>query len=275
MECCMAYSSCYVQSFITKSQCDFVNDPKLEKEYIEKAKNGDEHAQHILVLSNILWVAKLASRFGVCHVDFDDALSEGICGIYDAIKHFDLNKSVRFNTYSYWRIRAKIQRMNDLNNAVSRSANTNDGVRKYERAVVAVRMNDGSVDAEALLKELGWGQRKLNTTIKAMNSTNSNVVRESDIYSMNDIPGYSEPREHELKVGGVAKYIKELVHTLKDDRQRRIIELRFGLGCDPLTLQEVGDQIGVTKERIRQIETLALQKLKDIAPTVNGYQNVI
>jgi RNA polymerase primary sigma factor len=208
-------------------------------------------------------------------VDFDDALSEGICGIYDAIKHFDLNKSVRFNTYSYWRIRAKIQRMNDLNNTVSRAANTNDNMRKYERAVTVVRMNDGSVDAEALLKELGWGQRKLNTAIKAMNSTNGNVIRESEDYSMDNIPGCSESREYELKVGSVAKYIKELVHTLEDDRQRKIIELRFGLGCEPLTLQEVGDKIGVTKERIRQIETLALQKLRDVAPTVSGYQSVI
>ena len=50
--------------------------------------------------------------------------------------------------------------------------------------------------------------------------------------------------------------------------------MRFGLGCEPLTLQEVGDKIGVTKERIRQIETMALQKLRAIAPTINGHQNV-
>jgi len=269
----MIYSD-YVQSFIRKAQCDFIKDPELEKEYITKAKNGDKQAQHILVLSNILWVAKVASQFKSHHIDFDDALSEGICGIYDAIRNFDFSKSVRFGTYAYWRIRANVQRMNCCDNTVSRAVNANDNVRQYERAVNIVRMDDGIVDTNALLEKLGWNKKRLGTVIKAMNSANGNVIRESEDYSINNVPDRSEPYEEELRVNGIAKYIEKLVNTLEDDRQRRIIEMRFGLGCEPLTLQEVGDKIGVTKERIRQIETMALQKLRAIAPTINGHQNV-
>jgi RNA polymerase sigma factor (sigma-70 family) len=270
-----------IQNLINKiGDIPFITDRKKEAEYIKKAQKGDKESQHILVCSNILLIVKLASDYkryveasSNKSLDIHDLVMEGVFGIYNAIEKYDFSKkvngkSVKFTTYAWWWIKLYMQRAVEKHGSlVYRPASVRQEIKNYYECVNNSSCDLGRMPSEEeLLDNLKWTKSKLERVWKAIILSDDKIVRDNDEHTINDhikngddhVGGYCEKDNR----GVIQKYITTLMNKL-DKRHREVIKRRFGIGCERETLESVGDLLGVSKERIRQIETVAMNKMRD------------
>jgi RNA polymerase sigma factor (sigma-70 family) len=266
-----------IQHLIDKIDTSFIVDREKEAEYIKNAKEGDKESQHALVCSNILLVVKLASEhksyaenFYNKDLDIHDLVMEGILGVYDAIEKYDFDKkvngkNVKFVTYAWWWIRRRIQRAVDKHGSlVHRPVNVRQEIKNYHECINNFSYDLGRMPSEEeLLKSLKWKRSKLKRVWKAIAVSDDKIIR-------NDQYIYDYPSENceENDIEVVKKYIAVLINKL-DKRHGEVIRRRFGIGCECETLESIGDLFGVSKERIRQIETVAMNKMRNSVATTD------
>ena len=270
-----------IQNLINKIRdIPFITDREKEAEYIKKAQNGDKESQHILVCSNILLVVKLASDYkrhvessSMRNLDMHDLVMEGVFGIYNAIEKYDFSKkvngkNVKFVTYAWWWIKLYMQRAVEKHGSlVYRPANVRQEIKDYYECVNNFSYDLGRMPSEEeLLESLKWTKSKFERVWKAIIVSDDKIVRDGGEYIIDNhfkneddhADGYCE----EDNQGVIQKYITTLMGKL-DKRHREVIKRRFGIGCERETLESVGDLLGVSKERIRQIETIAMNKMRN------------
>lgn len=270
-----------IQNLINKiGNIPFITDREKEAEYIKKAQKGDKESQHILVCSNILLIVKMASEYKRRiesstnrSLEMHDLVMEGVFGIYNAIERYDFDKkvngkSVKFITYAWWWIKLCMQRAVEKHGSlVYRPANVRQEIKNYYECINNFTCDLGRTPSEEeLLESLKWKRSKFERVWRAIIVSDDKIIRDNDEYTINDhakneddhVSGYCE----EDNRGAVQKYIATLMNKL-DKRHREVIKRRFGIGCERETLESVGDLLGVSKERIRQIETIAMNKMRD------------
>ena len=240
-----------------------------EKKYARRIKKGDESARHCMIESNLRLVVKIARRYINRGLPLLDLIEEGNLGLIHAVKKFDPERGFRFSTYATWWIRQTIERaiMNQSRtvrlpihiikeiNAVLRASRSLRNSRETNPtpADIADYMDRDVEDVERLL---GLHDR---VTIGSSGSAGTDEDRG---------PLDTLPARREAEPSQCAQ--KERVHAILDrwvfklnDKQRAVVERRFGLhGYRRLTLEEIGREIGVTRERVRQIQLDALKNLK-------------
>lgn len=241
-----------------------------EYELALKAKNGDKKARERILNANLRFVVSVAKKFRGQGLPLSDLINEGNIGLITALDKFEPEKGYHFISYAVWWVRQSIMKaLSDKGKAVRLPLNRANELVQIQKAQKAIMEEKGtsepSIEDVALSTGLDEALVKDLLSISSdMVSFDSPVKRDSDSDSTfgDFIEDSSNGPEEQVMMSSMKTNIQELLSTLSD-KERRIIELRYGLNGDkPRSLKDIGVEYGLTKERIRQIEKRALEKLK-------------
>ena len=241
-----------------------------EVKFSRLAQQGDESARKRMIESNLRLVVKIARRYMNRGLAFLDLIEEGNLGLIRAVEKFDPERGFRFSTYGTWWIRQTIERaiMNQTR-TIRLPIHVVKEINVYLRAARSLAQEldhepTSEEIAELLNKPIEDVERMLGLNERVA-STDSSVMSDSGKTLLDTIPDSNarDPTDT-LQEEGVHSNLEECLSQLSD-KQREVVERRFGLhGHSVSTLEEVGQEIGVTRERVRQIQMDALKKLKRI-----------
>lgn len=243
-----------------------------EKIITQRIANGDEEAKKELIEANLRLVVSVAKRYIGCGIPFQDLVQEGNIGLIKAADKFDFNKGFHFSTYAIWWIRQTISRaIADQNRLIRVPVHMSELINKIKRASreLTVKLHRDPTEAE-IAKKLGVNEQEVieaNKYVISMSSLDTPIGGEDEEVTIGSFiadPNISDPVEN-CERQDLHNALNKVLSTLSE-REANILKLRFGFdGNQPMTLEEVGQQYGITKERVRQIEIKALQKMRNPA----------
>lgn len=243
-----------------------------ERELTMKIAQGDERAINKLAESNLRLVASIAKKYiNKSKIPFMDLIQEGNIGLMKAIEKFDPSLGYKFSTYATWWIRQSVSKM---------VAEESRGIRvpmhiieqlsqmgAAKRDLYQKLMRDPTDSEIASYMKLPLEKiKELQVIVKDPISIDTTIGEDDDATIGDLIAAEEDVNDSPIEIvyrEEISKKIKEILFTL-DDREAEVISLRFGLnGAKAKTLEEIGQQYGLTKERVRQIENKALRKLRN------------
>lgn len=244
--------------------------PEEEIEVCKRIKMGDPTAHTLLAESNLRLVVSIAKRYDGYGLPLLDLIQEGNLGLLKAIRLFDYTKGYKFSTYATWWIRQSITRsIADSGRVIRLPVHMVEQLNKIKKAKHRL-MGDLSREptTQELAEELGMPEGKL---LSIMESTLEPIsldipIGEEQDTSFGDFVAdkADSPEDEALKTAMVDCLNKNLSYLT--EKERSILQYRFGLnGGTPMTLEEIGKIYHITRERVRQIESQALRKLKSPA----------
>jgi len=252
-----------------------------ERELGVRVQQGDAEALRRLVETNLRFVVAYAKRFRHSRVSLLDLINEGNIGLIQAAKKFDPDKNVKFITYAVWWIRQAILHALSEHGATFRLPQKQANVLyRLERSRQALGRELGrSPSEQELADELGINPEEVRLLLASNQnilSLNEPVGDEGEAEFGDLLEQYVIPDTDEQMVRrSFAETLREALGKLTE-KERQILSMRFGLIDDnPRTLREIGDALGISRERVRQIENQALAKLRRgvQARALAGYLN--
>jgi len=276
--------------------------PEEEKELARRAKEGDKEAYRKLVESNLRFVISIAKQYLGYGLRLSELIAAGNYGLMEAAKRFDPDKGVKFISYAVWWIRQAImQALSQQTGAVriplkqSHLINKINSIysklyKEYEREPTAGEVAE-EYTKEILQKEMEreLGRRPTEEEIQRRIekegykidpaevervlqisrmplSLDAPVGEEEDTFFVDFLSKHGTADVEEKVINEIlSREIEEMLEKLPE-KERRVIELRFGLrGEEPKTLREIGEILNISRERVRQLETRALRKLRNMA----------
>ena len=241
-----------------------------EVHYARLAQRGCEASRKRMIESNLRLVVKIARRYMNRGLAFLDLIEEGNLGLIHAVEKFDPERGFRFSTYATWWIRQTIER--GLMNQTRTIRLPIHVVKELNAYLRAARHFAQSQDHEPTPEEIAKHLDKPIEDVKRILGLNERVTsvdtplsKDSDKSVIDAIPDENNGDPALLLQDEDLNKHLELWLSQLNDKQKRVVEGRFGLnGHQMSTLEEVGNEIGVTRERVRQIQVEALAKLRDI-----------
>ena len=260
--------SSYIRSVLAVPDLTAEEEADLINRYRNK---GDREAAQKLVLSNLKLVVNLAYKYRRFR-DVTDLIQEGNLGLMTALQKFDVKKGVRFATYSTWWIRAKIQEFIISQMSIVRFGKSRDERKLFFNMMATIKDiknydTDNEISNEELIQEVA---KRLNVTPQKVVEAMQVVSTYNDLSIDQTVDG-QDIRMIELK--SKIDYDADIDETIKNEklqkaimslneREKFIIWNRYMVE-DPMTLEEIGEKYSVSKERIRQIEARAIEKIKE------------
>jgi RNA polymerase primary sigma factor len=236
--------------------------PQREKELAEMMKSGEltdsqkDKIHKELLEGNLRFVITVAKQYQNQGLDFPDLIAEGNYGLMKAIKNFDWHKDLRFISYAVWWVKQSIlQSLNDNARTIRLPVNV---VQDLHRAKKEIESNGGTLDD----KFVGLPSMiDLDMNINEDGDTLIDIIKNEDADMPDEIFNSKDILKSELM---------RLLGSL-DEREKIIIQDYFGISGSPRTLEDIGGDFGLTKERVRQIKQKALRKLRNDSSVLFDY----
>jgi RNA polymerase primary sigma factor len=239
-----------------------------ERELGYRARAGDKDALQKMIESNLRFVIKIAKKYRKSGLPFLDLINEGNIGLIEAARRFDPDRQVRFTSYAVWWIRqAILHYLSQASQVFRLSPKTANILYRVATTLSKTRSEQNETPSrEVLAKEIGVTVKELNASLEATAGTLSldHPIDENGDLTLGD--ALEQTRVPSAETNAITLHLKdELDRSLGmlSDVEGRVLRLRFGLEDDnPLTLKQIGDRMNLSRERIRQIEAQALNKLR-------------
>jgi RNA polymerase primary sigma factor len=250
--------------------------PAEERELARRKDEGDEQAKKKLIESNLRLVMSITRNYTKAGVPLLDLIQEGNLGLIRAVEKFDYKMGYKLSTYATWWIRQAVTRaLADQGRTIRLPVHVADQVRRLMRArrQLAQKLNREPTQEE-LAQESGFTPQRVQELLDLVEDPVSLETPVGDGESMyaDLIEDVNSDRPDDTTAIKLRR--KELAEALLrlNPRMRRVLALRFGLdGEHPQTLEEVGAGLGITRERVRQLESRALRELRAVAPDLELY----
>jgi RNA polymerase primary sigma factor len=250
--------------------------PSEERELARRKDLGDENAKRKLIECNLRLVMSITRNYTKAGVPLLDLIQEGNLGLIRAVEKFDYKLGFKLSTYATWWIRQSVTRaLADQGRTIRLPVHVAEQVRRVKRSrrQLAQKLNrDPSVDEIA--KDSGFPAARIRELFDLVEDPLSLETPVGDGESM--VADMVEDLNSESPDGATADHARtaELAAAIErlDPRQKYVVLRRFGLdGLPSQTLEEVGGELGITRERVRQLETRALRELRAVAPGLQLY----
>lgn len=241
-----------------------------EYELAIKAKNGDKRARERIINANLRFVVSVAKKFKGQGLPLSDLINEGNIGLITAIDKFEPEKGYHFISYAVWWIRQSIMKaISEKGRAIRLPLNRANELVTIQKASKTLmdEMNTTEPSVEDISEATGIDSATVKDLLKASSdviSFDSPIKKgeDSDSTFGDFIEDESKGPEEQVLDSSLKSDVRSLLSVLSD-KEKNIIEMRYGLnGNKPMSLKEIGDSFSLTKERIRQIEKRALEKLR-------------
>jgi RNA polymerase primary sigma factor len=246
-----------------------------ERAFAHRIAAGDSEARRRLIEANLRLVVKIARKYMNMGIANLDLIEEGNIGLIRAVEKFDAARNCRFSTYATWWIRQSIERaIANHSRTIRLPVHVSSKMHKVSKFISSyVEKNGREPTSEEISGSLGLRLDFVKNLFTMLGKTYSleTLIDEEGKYTLEDILP-DTAAEEPLSVFEQARRVEEIASWLDklDDKERKVIILRYGLDQgEPLTLEAIGKKIGVTRERIRQIEQKALKQLRRIVKRQN------
>lgn len=238
-----------------------------EVELSQRIRKGDRRALDTLVKSNLRFVVSVAKQYQNQGLSLPDLINEGNVGLIKAAEKFDETRGFKFISYAVWWIRQTIlQALAEQSRIVRLPLNQVSAVNKISKAITKFEQDhERKPSPEELAELVNELPEKINDSLRASGrhvSVDAPFVEGEDNSPLDVMENTDAPAaDHSLINESLQMEISRALEIL-NDRERDIIEMSFGISQPEMTLEEIGDRFGLTRERVRQIREKAIRKLR-------------
>ena len=239
-----------------------------EVELAQRIKKGDRKALDKLTKANLRFVVSVAKQYQNQGLSLPDLINEGNVGLIKAAEKFDETRGFKFISYAVWWIRQSIlQALAEQSRIVRLPLNQVGSLNKISKALSKFEQeHERRPSSEELAKELGVDEGKISDTLKVGGrhiSVDAPFVEGEENSLLDVLQDSNSPNaDKELIDESLAKEIDRSLATLTE-RESDIIKMFFGIGYQEMTLEEIGDKFGLTRERVRHIKEKAIRRLRN------------
>jgi RNA polymerase primary sigma factor len=239
-----------------------------EVELAQRIRNGDRVALEKLTRANLRFVVSVAKQYQNQGLSLPDLINEGNLGLIKAAEKFDETRGFKFISYAVWWIRQSIlQALAEQSRIVRLPLNQVGSLNKINKAFSKFEQeNERRPSAEELAEQLDIPVEKIADTMKVSGrhiSVDAPFVEGEDNSLLDVMINDDSPNADRVLINeSLSKEIERVLSHALSDRERDIVKKFFGLGVPEMTLEEIGDEFGLTRERVRQIKEKAIRKLK-------------
>jgi len=241
--------------------------PEEEVELAQRIRKGDQQALEKLTRANLRFVVSVAKQYQNQGLSLPDLINEGNLGLIKAAEKFDETRGFKFISYAVWWIRQSIlQALAEQSRIVRLPLNQVGSLNKINKALSKFEQeNERQPSNEELSEMIDVPTDKISDTLRSSGrhvSVDAPFVEGEDNSLLDVLPNDDSPMADKGLVNeSLNTEIERALSTLTE-REREIIKSFFGIGCQEMTLEEIGERFGLTRERVRQIKEKAIRRLK-------------